>query len=313
MDERLIDEYVGKVTKDMEPTQRDEVGRELKSHIYDSAEALAAKRGTGIDEAIVREVLSRMLPPEKLAAMYPSKVTFLQKNGMWKAVKALAGIAVAFLLLAGIIYVAAPEAAGVSVGVILSVVSALALAIVVIVAIFSIIYLYESRLKATYEVRLHRLERSLEHPASPLKIGFTIFFTLLGMVVIGLFWTRIPFIASFSTGSLVPLLTPAFGSFVPYYILWGAAMIVVQVLYLLLPQKWVPSLLEAGLSLATALLTVWVFQAFPFNPELSVMIAAGIKVFLAFAIFGALIDAAKKLWQTAQFFIYGDIRSGHAE
>ncbi|WP_424357350.1 hypothetical protein [Methanocella sp. MCL-LM] len=312
MYEKLIDEYICRVTADMGSAQREEVGRELKSHIYDSAEAIAVKRGTGIDETIVREVLAKMMPPQKLAAMYPSKATFLKSNGMWKAVQALAGIAVAFLLLAGIIYVVAPEAAGISVGVILPVVSALALAIVVITIIFSIIYLYESRLKATYEARLHRLERSLEHPASPIKIGFTIFFTLLGMAVIALLWPHIPFIANFSTGQLVPLLTPAFGSFVPYYLGWGAAMVLVQVLYIALPQKWVASLLETGLSLASAMLTFWVFQAFPFNPELSVMIAAGIKVLLVVAILGTLIDAAKKLWQTAQFFIYGDLRNSQA-
>ncbi len=63
MYERLIDEYVGKVTKDMGAEQRDEVGRELKSHIYDSAEAIAAKRGAQIDEAIIREVLAKMMAP----------------------------------------------------------------------------------------------------------------------------------------------------------------------------------------------------------------------------------------------------------
>lgn len=312
MYEKLIDDYVGRVTADMAPAQREEVGRELKSHIYDSAEAMAARRGTGIDETIVREVLAKMLTPEKLAAMYPSKETFLKKNGMWKAVQALAGIAVAFLLLAVIITVVAPEAAGITLGVIIPVVSALALATVVIAIIFSIIYLYESRLKATYEARLHRLERSLEHPASPLKIGITIAMAIIGMALLVLFWRYVPFLADFSTGRMVPLFTEAFGTFIPYYLLCAAVIIVAQVLFLVLPQKWVPSLVEAGMSLVSALLAYWLLQVFPFNPELSVMIVAGIKVLLVIAILGALIDAAKKLWQTAQFFIYGDLRSSQA-
>ena len=307
MYERLIDEYVGKVTKDMGAEQRDEVGRELKSHIYDSAEAIAAKRGAQIDETIVREVLAKMMAPEKLAAMYPSKETFL-KSGVWKAVQALGGIAVAFLLLAALIYVVAPEVAGITVGVILSVVSALALAIVVLVAIFFLIYLYESRLKMTYDARLRRLIKSLEYPASPLEIGIVIVLSVFGIAVV-LLWPAIPFPAGFSPIRLVPLFSPAFGTFVPYYVLWLVATIAAQVLYLVLRQKWVPSLAETGLSLASALLILWVLQVFPFNPELSVTIQAGIKVLLALGILGALIDAAQKLWQTARFFIYGDLRN----
>jgi len=313
MYERLIDEYVGKVTKDMGTEQRAEVGKELKSHIYDSAEAIAAKRGTEIDEGIVREVLSKMMPPEKLAAMYPSKETFLKKSGVWKVVQVLVGISVAFLLLALLISVVAPEVAGITVGVIFSVVSALALAIVVLVAIFFVIYVYESRLQITYEDRLRRLGKSLDYPASPLKVGITIAMSLFGIAVILLLWPVIPFLADFSTGRLVPLFSSAFGTFVPYYVLWSVVMIAVQVLYLVLRQKWVPSLMEAGLSLATALLTLWLLQVFPFNPEIAVMIQAGIKVMLALCIIGALIDAAQKLWQTARFFIYGDFRSNQAE
>ena len=313
MYERLIDEYVGKVTKDMGTEQRDEVGRELKSHIYDSAEAMAAKRGTTINEAIVREVLSKMMPPEKLAAMYPSKETFLKKSGVWKVVQIIMSIAIAFLLVAVLIYTVAPESAEDTICVIVYVVAALTLAIVVLVMIFFGIYLYESRLQITYEARLRRLGKSLDYPASPLKVCITIVLSILGIAAVVLLWPFIPFLADFSTGRMVPLFSPAFGTFVPYYVLWSVAMIAVQVLYLVLPQKWVPSLMETGLSLITALLTFWVLLAFPFNPELAMMIQTGIKVFLVFAIIGALIDAAKKLWQTARYLIYGDFRNTQAE
>ncbi len=196
--------------------------------------------------------------------MYPSKETFL-KSGVWKAVQALGGIAVAFLLLAALIYVVTPEVAGITVGVILSVVSALALAIVALVAIFFAIYLYESRLKMTYDARLRRLIKSLEYPASPLEIGIVIVLSVFGLAVV-LLWPAIPFPAGFSPIRLVPLFSPAFGTFVPYYVLWLVATIAAQVLYLVLRQKWVPSLVETGLSLASALLIFWVLPGVPVQP-----------------------------------------------
>jgi len=52
---------------------------------------------------------------------------------------------------------------------------------------------------------------------------------------------------------------------------------------------------------------------FPFNPELSTPVQTSIKVLLALAILGTLVDAAKKLWQTARFFMYGDLKNSQAE
>jgi hypothetical protein len=73
MYDRLIDDYLNKVTKDMGYKQREDVRNELRSHILDSADALAAERNKPVDESIVREVLSRMGPAEKMAAEYPVK------------------------------------------------------------------------------------------------------------------------------------------------------------------------------------------------------------------------------------------------
>ena len=70
---KMIDDYLNKVTKDMGHKQRDDVRNELRSHILDSADALAAERNTAVDDAIVREVISRMGPAEKMAAGYPAK------------------------------------------------------------------------------------------------------------------------------------------------------------------------------------------------------------------------------------------------
>ncbi|CAJ36653.1 DUF4097 family beta strand repeat-containing protein [Methanocella arvoryzae] len=73
MYDRLIDDYLNKVTKGMGHKQRDDVRNELRSHILDSADALAAERNTAVNESIVREVLARMGPAEKIAAGYPVK------------------------------------------------------------------------------------------------------------------------------------------------------------------------------------------------------------------------------------------------
>jgi DUF4097 and DUF4098 domain-containing protein YvlB len=71
MNDRQIEEYLDRVTRDMGQRQRKDVREELKSHILDSSEAVAAERNVAVDESIVREVLAKMGPPEKLAAAYP--------------------------------------------------------------------------------------------------------------------------------------------------------------------------------------------------------------------------------------------------
>ncbi len=72
MFDRLIDNYTDRVTKNMGRKQRDDIKKELKSHIMDSAEALAAKQNKPVDEEIVREVIAKMGPPEEFALSYPA-------------------------------------------------------------------------------------------------------------------------------------------------------------------------------------------------------------------------------------------------
>ncbi len=303
----LIKEYVDEATEGMSGKQRDDVARELKSHILDSADALAAEKKVPVDDLIVREVISKMGPADKIAAMYPSKKTFLEKSGLWKALQALGGIAVAFMLLAVILWLVAPDALQTPLWVVLNIVFALALAMVVITAIFFAIYTYESRLKVPYEARLKRLERSLNDATSPLKVWLTIVMTIAGMALITIFWPLVPLINGFGPDArLIPLFTPEFGSFIPYIILLGLFNIAIQLLYLYLRQKWIPSLLDAALSCGNALLAAWIFMAFPFNPGFSPVVVAGIKVLLVIAMLGSLVDAAKKLWQAARFFIYSN-------
>jgi hypothetical protein len=313
MYDKLIDDYLNDVTKDMGAAQRADVSKELRTHILDSADALAAEKKIPVDDVIVREVISKMGSAEKIAAMYPSRETFLKKSGLWKAVQVLGGIAVAFMMVAAILWIVAPDVLAMPLSIVINIVFALALAMVVITAIFFAIYIYESRLKVPYEARLHRLNKSLQDATSPLKVWLTIAMVIIGLTIITIFWSRIPFLEGFGAdGRLIPLFTRDFANFIPYIILLGLFNIAIQLLYLALKQKWVPSLLDVALSCCNALLTIWIFTVFPFNPGFTPIIAAGIKVVLVFAVIGCFVDAAKKLWQSAQFFIHGSIEKSGA-
>ena len=104
----LIDDYVNEVTKDMGSRQREDVGKELRAHILDSADAIAAEKKSEVDDVIIREVLAKMGPAEKVAAMYPAKKSLFEQ-GPVKALISLAGIAFAFLMVAVILGLVAPD------------------------------------------------------------------------------------------------------------------------------------------------------------------------------------------------------------
>jgi hypothetical protein len=316
MNERLIDEYLNEVTKDMSARQRGEVARELRTHILDSADALAAERKTTVDDVIIREVIARMGPSGKVAALYPTPKAFLEMKGLREAITGLGGLAFAFLLVAGLLWLVAPDALDVfPVQVIFSIAGALVLAIIVITCIFAAMYVYESVLMVPYEARLKRLEKSMEDIGSPLKVVFTILGTLVFLVLVNIFWAQVPMISGFgSDAHLVRLLSDDFAGFLPWYNLMGVLTIAINLLYLAMARsKWVPALLESVLNIPQALLALWMLQAFPFNTaELSSTVQAGIKVFIAFIIVAMLIDTAVKLWKTAKLFLHERYERGNA-
>ena len=67
MYDNLIDDYINDVTKDMGAEQRKDVAKELRTHILDSADALAAEKKIPVDDVIVREVISKMGPADRIA------------------------------------------------------------------------------------------------------------------------------------------------------------------------------------------------------------------------------------------------------
>ena len=77
MQDKIVDKFIDAVTRDMGWRQRIEVKRELRAHILDSSEALAAERKVPVDEAIVKEVMAKMGSPADIAAMYPARKVVL--------------------------------------------------------------------------------------------------------------------------------------------------------------------------------------------------------------------------------------------
>ncbi len=313
----MIKEYIDRATEGMKGNQRNDVARELKSHILDSADALAAERKVPVDDVIVKDVLDKMGPADMIAAMYPTKKTILE-HGMGKALLSLAGLALSFLAVAAILWLFAPDTLKMTVPgsgptqnviqVILSVVFSLALAIVVIACIFLCMYLYKTMVKTPYEARLKAFERSLHNVASPIAAAGKIIGVSIWLILVNLFWYRVQFITSFGDNTvLVPLLSDKFGPFLLYINLIGIAGIIIALLYLILAQKWIPSLLDALLNLSNALLFIWIITVFPFNIALSTGVVTFIKVILAVAILGCLTATAKKVWDTIKFALQGKI------
>ncbi|MGA9140334.1 MAG: hypothetical protein WBZ29_08925 [Methanocella sp.] len=316
MYDKPIDDYIGAVTEDMGAKQRDEVARELRTHILDSADALAAERKTKVDETLIRDVIAKMGPAAQVAALYPTKKTFLEMKemkGMWDAMKALAGIAVLVAIAGVILMIFSPETLNSApVLVIFQVVFALGIAAFVIGVIFLCMYLYETQLKSTYEARLKRLEKSLQDAESPLKVGITIFFTVFWLVILNLYWAKLPFVSSFEGDALIPVLSSAFAGFVLWFNVLGVLGIGVQMLFLVMREKWVPSLLEAIMGVCMAVLFAAIMVAMPFNQALPGEFFTGVKIFLAIVIALCLFDAGKKLWQTYRLFIHAQYRQNSA-
>lgn len=100
---RIINEYIRKVTKDMGSNQREEVTKELETHILDSAEALAAEKNVEVDENIISEVIARMGSPEEVAALYPTEKTSSDKAR--DTMKDIGRITLSFIIIVAVIWI----------------------------------------------------------------------------------------------------------------------------------------------------------------------------------------------------------------
>jgi hypothetical protein len=96
-----IEKYINKVTKNMGSKQREEVARELKAHILDSADALAEEKQVEVNDIIIQETITRMGPAEDIAAMYPKEKA--GKDNIIDGSKYIARSLVLFVVTASII------------------------------------------------------------------------------------------------------------------------------------------------------------------------------------------------------------------
>ncbi len=78
MENVVLVDYLEQVKKYLPPWKSEEILKEIRSHFFDQAESIAAERGVSVDENVTREVISKLGPPEKLAAGYLQPVTLIR-------------------------------------------------------------------------------------------------------------------------------------------------------------------------------------------------------------------------------------------
>ena len=304
----IINGYIDDITEDMSSKQRKEVSCELETHILDSAEALAAQKKVEVDENIIREAIARMGPAEELAKMYPKKRTLLEDHDLQDIVVVAGKVVGAFALLMVILWIVAPNVIHDQLQIIINAFAVFTGIIILALIGITVKYIYETVYETHYEAKveakIRHLKRKVHDPTSPLKVGLNIIKIFAVIAIITVFWQWVQFPADFAKfGQLVPLFTSDFTNFIPYIILLGVLAIVVQLSYLVIRRKWMPSMLESIISAVAVLLLIWILLAFPFNNELTVYVVDFIKVVLALASVGCILNTVKKSWQTHQFII----------
>ncbi len=219
----------------------------------------------------------------------------------------LGGIAAVFLLVAGVLWLAFPYTLDTfPFTATLSIVGVLALAIIVFLLFcMAVMFFYEAMFKVPpYEARSKRRDKSIDYASSPPSVFIGICVTIVFLVLLNLFWSRVPFFASFGANPhMVPLLSPDFAGFLPWFNLLGVLNIAVSLLFLVVRKKWFSSLMRAILNVGNAMLNLWMLSVFPFNPELSAGIQSDIRVLLAVLIVLMLVGAASRLWKTARLLL----------
>ena len=78
MQTSALDDYLKQVEMYLPPWNAEEIVSEIRSHVLDQAEEIAAERGVAVDEAILRETLARLGAPQKLAAGYVPAVALIR-------------------------------------------------------------------------------------------------------------------------------------------------------------------------------------------------------------------------------------------
>lgn len=252
--------------------------------------------------------------PAKAGATAPS-ARGARSAGMLKALVSLAGIALLFAAFTVAFMVLVPDSAGVPKTMVsltaISVVGALLIALLVIAVIFAVMYLLESRTKMPFEDRIRAAERHLHHVSSPRRAVLAIIFTLVWMVVMYFFWDQIPIVIEETNGvsTTTMLFSNTFGAFVPFFLVLGVGTIIVNILYLIIKNKWVLMAGEITLYAGAMLLLYWVIQAFPFNNTPSDLVRTLTYVVLVVMIIGLALGSITNLQRMLRVILYGDEKS----
>lgn len=78
MESVALNSYIEKIRNYLPPWNAEEILKEIRSHILDQAEGLAAERQTAVDESLLQEILAKLGPPKKLASAYIQPVTLIR-------------------------------------------------------------------------------------------------------------------------------------------------------------------------------------------------------------------------------------------
>jgi len=313
MNEKLIDEYLEKAMNDVPQERRDDVREDTKTRIMEKVLDQASAKKCRVDDAIVAEVLAQWPPYRPLKAIaVPAPAGGRNATGitgMNKALLPMTSLVLAFIALDVVFLLLAPDTTGISKAdvssVILAVVSALVTAILVIGMIFVLMYLYNARVKKSWDDRRERVEKNLKYAASPVRVCALTVATLVWMVILYLWWRDV-MIPSFDTsGTLVRFFSEGFASFVPLILALGVVMILVNVLYMVMADKWLVSLAETAVNAGVMLVFYLLIQAFPFNAILPEAVKAAIYLVLCLVFLGLAVGVAKNFLQTMRFMDYG--------
>ena len=78
MQTSALDDYLKQVEMYLPPWNAKEIVSEIRSHVLDQAEGIAAERGVDVDDAIIRETLTCLGSPQRLAAGYVPAVALIR-------------------------------------------------------------------------------------------------------------------------------------------------------------------------------------------------------------------------------------------
>lgn len=309
MNEQMIDEFIEKATAEVPAERRDDVKRDMKFRIMKKAMDQASREGRPVDDEIIGGVLKTWPPYMPLKAIaVQAPPTVAPPDGRGKVLLSVAGLLASLVILDILFVEVVPDASGTSSATASSIAAAVALAIVAsavaVCVILVVMRFYDRRIRKTKEDRIRHVERVQKGIASPVRAGVLAVAMAIWMIVLCLLWKDVT-VPSFNTsGTVIHVFSDGFSSFVPLILALGVAVIIVNALFLALPQKWIVSLADTVVNAGVMLMFLVMIQAFPFSADFSPVARDGIYLVLALVFLVLAVGVAKNLLQTLNFIDY---------